>query len=83
MSIRLRAQGYVEMPTNAVLAPDTLYFHGSAWGAIAGDSTPARGNVESVLSVSVPTSTLTFDFDFPGTRLDSPVFARQLTGWQW
>lgn len=78
-------RGREDIPTNAVvdsLVPSTVYFSdGLAWGAIAGDRTPTNGSVDIVLRV--PTSTMTFDFDFPGTRLDSPVFARQLTGWQW
>lgn len=77
--------GRRDMPTNAVFPSyvrDTLTFSdGLAWGAIAGDHRPAFGDVDIVLRV--PTRTMTFDFDFPGTRLDSPIFARQLTGWQW
>ena len=73
------------MPTNAVFAsyvPDTLTFtDGLAWGAIAGDRTPARGSVD--IALSVPNRRIAFAFDFPGTRLDSSPFARQLTGWQW
>ena len=62
--------------------PSTLTFtDGLAWGAIAGDRTATNGSVDIVLRVT--TRTMTFDFDFPGTRLDSPNFARRLTGWQW
>ena len=79
------ARGSDDTPINAVVppyVPSTLTFTGgSAWGAIAGDRTPARGDVDIVLSLS--TRRMAFDFDFPGTRLDSPIFARQLTGWQW
>ena len=87
MSILVQWAGnyFVDMPTNAVLAPnvpDTLRFlPGRAWGAIAGDSAPMDGNAEIVLHV--PTRILSFDFDFEGTRLDSGLISRGLTGWQW
>lgn len=78
-------RGSENMPTNAVFpsfVPDTLTFtDGLAWGAIDGDRQPTFGSVDMVLRV--PTRRMTYDFDFPGTRLDSPRFARQLTGWQW
>ena len=77
--------GRKDMPTNAVFpsfVPDTLIFpDGLAWGAIAGDRTPTFGSVDIALRVS--TARMAFNFDFPGTRLDSPSFVRVLTGWQW
>ena len=78
-------RGREDMPINAVFpsfVPSTLTFSdGLAWGAIAGDRTATSGDVDIVLHV--PTRRMTFSFDFPGTRLDSPNFARSLTGWQW
>lgn len=77
--------GREDMPINAVFpsyVPDTLTFSdGLAWGAISGDRTPAFGDVTIALSVS--NRRLAFVFDFPGTRLDSSAFARDLNGWQW
>lgn len=79
-------RGREDMPINAVFpsfVPSTLTFSdGLAWGAIAGDRAATLGSVDIVLRV--PTRRMTFDFDFPGTRLDSaglPV--RYLSGWQW
>lgn len=62
--------------------PATLAFeNGLAWGAIAGDRTPAFEDVDIVLSIT--SRRMTFNFDFPGTRLDSSNFVRELTDWQW
>lgn len=48
---------------------DTLTFSdGLAWGAIPFDNAPVSGVVDIVLDGL--TGVLTFDFDFPGTRLD-------------
>lgn len=78
-------RGSEDMPASAVFpsfVPNTLSFtDGLAWGAIAGDRRATGGSVDIVLNV--PTRRLVFDFEFPGTRLDSPIFARDLTGWQW
>ncbi len=79
-------RGGNDMPINAVFpsfVPDTLTFTNTslAWGAIAGDRSPTFGSVD--IALSVLNSRLAFDFEFPGTRLDSPVFTRDLTGWQW
>ena len=74
--------------------PGRLVFpDGIAWGAIAGDRAPTFGSVDIVLDAPADsrapcgqaTCWLSFDFDFPGTRLDpAGLYAVDISvqGWQ-